>query len=248
MSICDAHVHIGHYSEGRFFDPVTVASELLSLGISQWAVSSTTICEGTDRFSETLAELDAMEAAAPGRVVPVLWLTPEMLPFKDRFLLPQFRALKIHERAHTWTDTELDAAFSLAEESVLPLVVHTGGSARCDAGAYLDLCRLHCKVSVVLAHGRPVEQALEILSECPNTFADTAFMPAKDIMTLIDDGFSSRVLWGSDYPLDIIFFPEEAPVKRLDIRISEFKKSVPRQISSQICEQNFLHLFGEPKQ
>ena len=242
MLFCDAHIHVGEYTDGQYFDPGIVTQELLSLGVSAWVATSTTICGGVSRFEDAIAELEMMQSAAPGCIIPALWLTPEMLASPANYLKFGFQALKIHERAHVWNPDELLVAFKLAEDVDLPLIVHTGGNDRCDAGSYRSLCTSFPNVKVVLAHGRPIDQAVNILENSSNVYVDTAFMPVEDIL-LVGRKFPERVLWGSDYPLDTVFFPGESRVDRYRCRATEAKTLFSDQTWEQITSGNFRDLY-----
>lgn len=230
----DHHVHIGRYSNGLFFDPVQTARELIILGVDRWVVSSTTMSLGCDFFDEALLEHLAMENEAPNQSIHALWVSPQMLDAIDQWFLPMFKLFKIHEKANAWTDTELECAAELAADRSIPILIHTGGTDRYDAGSYEWLCRKHPKTTFILAHGRPIDQAVRVLQNTENTLVDTAFMPIEDILLLIENGLSDRILFGSDYPLDRLFYPEESAIQRYKTRLMEIQTVIP-QILRNTC-------------
>jgi len=229
--IWDAHVHIGRFQD-IYFDPIQIALDLISLGVQRWVVSSTTLCEGIGSFNESLGEFDAMESVAPGCAIPFLWVVPEMVGKLENYIEPRFRGLKVHARAHRWSPNgvALQSVARIAAERNIPLKLHTGGQLRCDAGAYYKLCRNNVNTKFILAHGRPVDQALVILKECPNVFVDTAFMPMDDVAMLVRYDMSDRIFFGSDYPLDQLFYPDESLKTRYRNSLKELQNVVPNTI------------------
>ena len=95
--LIDSHVHIGQYYH-IYTSPQDLLQLLDAVGVEQFAVSSTSICEGN--YDKVLNELHELSAIARERVFSVLWIIPAML--KDggleRFLSSsiQWRCLKIH--------------------------------------------------------------------------------------------------------------------------------------------------------
>lgn len=233
LIIWDAHVHIGRFRD-IYFDPVQIALDLISLGVQRWIVSSTTLCEGIDSFYESLKEFDAMESVAQGCAIPFLWVVPEMVNDLECYLDRRFIGLKVHARAHRWSPNgkALQAVARIAAQKNMPLKLHTGGQKRCDAGSYFKLCRNNPDTKFILAHGRPVDQALAVLKECSNVFVDTAFMPIEDVTTLIRYGMSDRILFGSDYPLDQVFYPDQSLKDRYRNSIKELQCIVTENVFS----------------
>ena len=76
----DYHTHIG-----QFYDFYTSPSELIhtmdSVGVERFACSSTTICEGN--YDKVLMEMSELQMSAGHRLLPVLWIVPQMLSIKS---------------------------------------------------------------------------------------------------------------------------------------------------------------------
>jgi len=100
--------------------------------------------------------------------------------------------------------------------------LHTGERENCEAGMYRKICAKYPDVQVVLAHGRPLMQAIKGLRECPNAFVDTSFMPHSHFQQLMtvarQDSFTDRILFGTDTPI---------PGRHL-------KSSLPRHLRSRV--------------
>ena len=69
----------------------------------------------------------------------------------------------------------------------------------------MDICKQYDDLSFVLAHGRPFDEAKNVLKECPNVYVDTAFMPADHVKDLADAGYSKRILFGTDAPINLLY-------------------------------------------
>lgn len=231
LVIWDAHVHIGRFRD-FYFDPRQVALDLIQLGVQRWIVSSTTLCEGVNSFEESLRELDIMESVAPGCAIPFLWVVPGMISQLEHYIDPRFQGLKVHGRAHRWPPNGIALQYiaKVADERNMPIKLHTGGQLRCDAGIYYKLCHSNPNTNFILAHGRPVDQALMVLKKCPNVFVDTAFMPINDVAFLVCNEMSDRIFFGSDYPLDQLFYPGESLKTRYQNFFKELQTVVPKNV------------------
>jgi predicted TIM-barrel fold metal-dependent hydrolase len=79
-------------------------------------------------------------------------------------------------------------------------------------------------VKTILAHGRPIDQAYKIIRQYSNAHVDTAFMPIEDINFLIENGVKNKIIFGSDYPIDSYFYPEQDRKERYASRLNQLKK------------------------
>lgn len=227
--ICDSHVHVGQFKE-LYFSPGEVIKKLKKLGIAKWAVSSTSTCDREFNFEKVKQELSEMMALAPEQTLPILWIRPEMLEASkdlDRYDVLPFVAFKIHGLSHKWDPKgkSLRRVFHIASERNIPLLLHTGGSPHTDAGVYSDVCSQFPDVMVVLAHGRPVEQAIAVMKRCHNVHVDTAFMPVKDIKQIVASGLSDRIIFGTDSPIDRWFYPKQSQITRYKNRVNALVKT-----------------------
>lgn len=205
--ICDAHIHVG-----QFRDLYTSSADLIrfldKVEVDKFAVSSTTIWE--EDYPKILREIEELIHLAGNRVCPVLWISPAMLDNGgiEEFLNHKidWRCIKVHG-VHPWTTENIYRCVEIARRLAIPLLFHTGGYEQCEAKVYAPIAMANKDVTFVLAHARPIEQALAVMKACPNVYADTAFTPMDAVKQLIDEGFASRVLFGTDYPLQRVFYP-----------------------------------------
>lgn len=131
-----------------------------------------------------------MRELSGGRAVALLWVTHSMLR-KSRdlslYLDDGIRGLKVHGCSEKWRPNgKLFArVFDIAKERNLAVMLHTGEKDECFAGMYEPVIKKHLKVKVILAHGRPLAQTMDVLRSCPNAFVDTAFMPHGHLPALL---------------------------------------------------------------
>lgn len=221
QGVFDVHVHMGQYFDD-YYTPPRILRTLRLAGITHFAYSSTSNVV-TDDAAFMREERDAMHELSEGRAIPFLWVTHSMLQ-KSRdlslYLDDKIKGLKIHGGSEKWNPSSrpMQRAFDIASERNLAVMLHTGEKDNCFAGIYKRLCQKYSTGKIILAHGRPINQTIDILKNCPNTFVDTAFMPHEHLELLIKAGFADRILFGTDTPI---------PGRHL-------KSSLPRYLRSRI--------------
>lgn len=239
----DAHIHFGQFEE-TYYTPPRILRTLSNVGITHFAYSSTSAVV-TDDPVFMQEERHAMKELSKGRAVPLLWVTHSMLrKSKDLalYLDEEIRGLKIHGISESWTTKELYRALSIAREQGLAVKFHTGEFPQCYAGAYASLCKKFSDVKIILAHGRPLDQTIQVLEQCPNAFVDTAFMPHEHLQKLLDKGFSRRILFGTDTPIPGRFL-KSSLTRYLQRRIATSKK-IAGIYWADISSKNAQILFG----
>ena len=227
----DHHTHIG-----QFYDIYTSPSELIrimdSVGVEQFACSSTTICEGD--YNKVLLEMSELLMLTGHRLLPVLWIVPQMLHNDglQRFLDSgiRWRMLKIHPQLHPleWQcgGENLRKVLRLAKQMHVPLLLHTGVFAGCYPSLFERAIRYNPSVMFILAHGRPLDETVNMLQRYPNVLTDTAFMPIEHIAKLCCLNLSHRILWGTDIPIPHYYNRKEDCVTYYKNRLHELQKAV----------------------
>ncbi len=226
----DVHVHVGNFNGGLYFAPEEVVSGMKALGVTRYYFSSTST--GSMPFRYVRREIETAIEFSEGSAVPFLWVSPGMLRHSrdlKPYLFREFAGLKVHG-LQGWDPhgRELRRVFGIARDMGLPVMLHTGEHDICRAGAYMNICSEFPEVRVILAHGRPVNECAEVMQECPNAYADTAFMPVKSILALRDAGLMEKVLWGSDYPV-MRYFYRTPPRRYYANRIKAVIKALGRE-------------------
>lgn len=230
----DHHTHIG-----QFYDIYTSPSELIhimdSVGVERFACSSTTICEGN--YEKVLSEMSELVRIAVNRVLPVLWMLPQMLSDGglQRFLdsgIP-WKMLKIHSQLNplAWQcgSRHLQKVVRLSKQLNLPLLIHTGESPGCYPSLFERAIRYNPSVTFILAHGRPLDETISLMQKYPNVLTDTAFMPVEHIAKLCHFGLAYRVLWGTDVPIQRYYSRKEDIVVYYKKRLCELQDVVSNE-------------------
>ena len=78
-----------------------------------------------------------------------------------------------------------------------------------------------------------------------DVFVDTAFMPVEDVVILVQNGFTGRILFGTDAPINRIYYKELSTAAYIKSCYEEIKSEVPehtfREIMSNRIYQNHTH-------
>lgn len=213
--LTDWHVHIGPFDGGLMFEPEDVAARLVELGVQRWLYMSTAFPCNPPNYMAWFREcIDRMESAAPGRGMPALWMNADMLENPEPYHDPRCVAIKIHEGHAVLPPHLRERAFALARERGLALIIHTGLDSPCRCGDYDALCSRYPDVQVTLAHGRPHNEAIDMLRRHPNVSVDSAYMPNEQVQALAGQGFRERIRFGTDFPMDTYFYPQDDAMER----------------------------------
>jgi len=246
MKISDSHMHVGQFFD-HYYTPAYIVSFIDKLYIEKAVISSTTTCE--ENYEKVITEMKELIQLAGERIYPVLWITPKMLKNEKLPLMLQsgirWKCIKIHGFIHNWhpNGKHLQEVINIALKLKIPLLFHTGGIDRCDAGVYLSIIQRNPKQKFILAHGRPIEQTIEVMKQCSNAWADTAFMPIEDIKTFVETGYADRILFGTDFPITIHNEPDLLDIVWYANRISKIIEIIRFDKFKKISEENFNKLF-----
>ena len=247
--IIDSHIHFGQYY-ANYTTPTALLSFLDSVGVTRFAVSSTTTCE--EDHNKVIEEFKELLSIAGDRCIPVLWITPAMISSWAVFSMfdkgIKWKCLKIHPQLHPteWLEgsTYLRFVVSIAAVFDMPLLIHTGETTGCSPKLFEWIINVRPDVTFILAHGRPISQTIEMMKQYPNVWCDTAFMPTEEIVRLCNEGLSARVLWGSDYPITQYYYPHLGMNNYYQDLLQRLKDSVSQMDFHRITQLNFTKLFG----
>ena len=227
----DTHVHVGQFKE-RYFSPVYVSSLLRKLNVQKYVVSSTSAIFGD--YHKCQSEYELLRALDGENVYPFLWINPDA-SFNDTEKMIescQIKGVKIHCYANKWdlNGEKINGVFKIAEERKLPILIHTGETANCYPTDYKGLIERYKGTKIILGHGRPVNNAIIILGEFENVFVDTAFMPLIGVKAIIAAGYKSKILYGSDMPIDELYY-KSSSAGRYYKKLIRWDKALSRDLS-----------------
>lgn len=246
MKIYDAHIHVGQFRED-YTTSDEVVDFLTSVGVERFAASSSSSCDGNTL--RALPEMVRLVERAGDKVVPVLWFCPEWLEDGTIYEMLnsgiEWRCVKVHGYFHRWEERPdlLDKAIDLARKWEVPLLFHTGGREESDAGSYMEVIKKNEDVTFVLAHCRPVDQAIAVMKACPNCYGDTAFTPTEDVAEMIKEGLADRIMFGTDYPLHITFYPDNNHQEMYGKIIQDFQQVMSEEDWEKVSYRNFEKVF-----
>lgn len=207
----DNHVHVGWFKDG-YHTPKEIWEFCIASGIEGVAVSSTSTC--AELYKDVCRELRELKRLGGSQVHPILWLTPRMM--KVSYALPymlhsriKWQGVKFHFKSHPeWSRNRelLHKGLDVARKLEVPVMFHTGNFECCHAGLFKNVILENSGLTFVLAHGRPIDETIDILKSCSNTYVDTAFMSMTDLKELVTEGLSDRILFGTDAPINKVFY------------------------------------------
>lgn len=246
--VIDSHIHVGQFNE-LYFSPAYVSKLMADVGADYYAVSSTSMCE--EDYIKVLDELQELIALDENKVLPIMWITPEGLEGNIAWFLEsdiKWRCLKIHPFLHQgcWMPGGglLEEVIDIARELKLPLLIHTGGEECCLAEKFEPAIADNSDICFILAHGRPLEQALRLSSEYDNVYVDSAFMPIEHMAVFAKNGLGNKLLWGTDMCIPRYFNQEQDLVKYYKHKLESLRNSCSQKQFEQIVFENSKRVFG----
>lgn len=237
--LIDTHIHTGIFHHNNF-SPEYVASLMDVIGVDYYAVSSTTIC--IENYDLVLDEINTLQQLHKERVLPIMWITPEGLRGNVWRLIDskiRWRCLKVHPYLNpdAWDSSGkcFVEVLAIARELCLPILIHTGNDSSCCSQRFESLFESNKDVIFILAHGRPIDQALKAI-RLENVYSDSAFMPISDIQKIITSGLSDKLLWGTDMCIPKHFYPNIKLQTYYKSKLDELKKvSTQKQYEKITC-------------
>ncbi len=241
----DNHVHVGWYSDGYHF-PYEVWQSEQDAGIDDIVVSSTSTC--AELYKLVSREIKELVKLGGSRIHPILWITPRMMKtWGISYMLHskiRWEGVKLHWGAHRewyYNRVILHNALKVARRMEVPVLLHTGNYKECHASVFLDLCKKYNELDFVIAHGRPIDETIEVLSRCPNVRVDTAFMPAEDVKLLCKNGFAERVLFGTDAPINLLFYKNMTTANYIRWYMSNLKDALTPEQFETVMTNKFMN-------
>lgn len=140
------------------------------------------------------------------------WCVPDMhkalgVSVSDVMRNLPYEGFKIHPFAQIWNMDDsfafslAEEIFSYAEKRKMRILIHCGEDAVCSPRLFERQIAEHPNVVVQLAHSRPADDILYMLTNYSGTFCDTAFAAQCEVEKIMEAGFSGRILYGTDFPI-----------------------------------------------
>lgn len=210
--ICDAHIHVGYYSrighaEPFYYSPRRMCTVLKKCGVDEFIYSSTSMQTYGIDYEGVNREMWEVQRIFGKKAHPFLWVTKRYYSASSG--VPDlgfgfYEGIKLHgldgSRWITENGEALENVLAIAERRGKPVMIHTGPGQDEMPTGYLPHILRHPTVHFNLAHGRPLEETEECMSSAANVFADVSCMDPEEILKFADDGWSDRLLWGTDLP------------------------------------------------
>lgn len=234
----DNHVHVGWFTDG-YHSPKEVWKSEIDAGIDEIVVSSTSTC--AELYKQIVREMNELIRLGGSRIHPILWLTPRMMKtWGIRHMLKskiRWQGVKMHWFAHhEWFYNRhlTNEALHVAKKLKVPVLFHTGVDKVCNPNAFVPIIVDNPDLSFVLAHGRPLEDTFYVLKKFPNTLVDTAFMPIEDVKQLCDAGFEKRILFGTDAPINRLFYENLSTTDYISNCLAQLQETLSQKQYEQI--------------
>jgi hypothetical protein len=246
--IFDCHIHFGQFRDS-FYSEEMLADLMGKIGVERYFIMPISTSGGKVDFVKEWEYAKKIVLLSKGKAMPALLIGINMIkssPNLSSFDEMPYKYLKIHGYMHDWHKHPelLQKVFDAAIKRKLPIMLHTGGRKESEPLQYLKICKKNPSVTVILAHGRPIDQTTQVMEQCPNAWADTAFMPVADLVQLVNKGFEDRILFGSDHPIIESFYPETNLVQYYFDLLEEFSNAISPTSFEKITYLNFNKLFN----
>lgn len=216
----DVHVHMGQY-ETIYYNPYKIIRVLAASGVTHAYISTTTSCmrwnsdyEKDIIIKHIISEIEEAEDTAKElgiEVNPLCWIMPKRYfegeSIETIMAETAYKGFKIHPLAHAWDEWDvgisnlMDDICTYAMSNSIPIFIHTGTN-YCDRpGRFEKWFKSYDNVTFVLAHCKNYPEMARILSNYSNVYGDVSFCPTENVIKMAREGFSSRLLFGTDFPI-----------------------------------------------
>ena len=107
--------------------------------------------------------------------------------------------------------------------------------------------RYLCHLEDALRWRWAISETIEMLSQCSNVYADTSFIPIGDAVSLVQKGFAGQMLFGTDAPINLLFYKDMSTADYIRRCISNLKDTlIPEQFET-VMNNKFYQLTSDRK-
>jgi uncharacterized protein len=216
-AMTDNHVHFGQH-EDVYYDPFEIMDIVMSAGMEAMSFSTTSSCIENVLYTEIEKEITSFLSCisySTETIQPFFWFIPDYINQKitieNALNFIPYKGIKIHPFVHNWNFDDsrhmetLHNLFDYADRHCLPVLIHTGHSKVDRADRFERFIKEYSKAKFILAHCRPLNKTIKMLSKYDNAYCDTAFVSEDEITKIFSAGFSYKVFLGSDFPITHFF-------------------------------------------
>jgi predicted TIM-barrel fold metal-dependent hydrolase len=213
----DNHIHFGQFRD-VYYDPFEITDTVFSSGITGMSFSTTSSCKDDVQYFEIENEITGFlsHVSYSSEVIhPYFWYIPDYInqsiTIESAFNVVPYKGIKLHPSAHNWDFNNslhlkaLHGLFSYASVNNLPVLIHTGHSGVDSANRFERFIKEYSNVKCILAHCRPLDITIVMLSKYNNVYCDTAFVSENEIVHIVSAGFKNKIILGSDFPITHFF-------------------------------------------
>ena len=132
----------------------------------------------------------------------------------------------------------------ISHELHLPLLIHTGNEYCCNTIIYEQAIKNNPYITFILAHGRPIKDAIHIATTYNNAYIDSAFMPIEHMKMFINCGLSEKLLWGTDMCIPKHFNRNLDMAAYYRSKLQAFREVCIQEQYEQVTCRNAIKLFN----
>jgi predicted TIM-barrel fold metal-dependent hydrolase len=222
INLTDTHIHIGQFKEIYYSAEEVFNAVFACAGIDCLVFSSTTSCAKGIQYGTVAAEIeDAMKHYGSEKTAPLLWFNPAYIDqginIEQAMNDLPYQGFKLHPLINNWDfensdhDKTLHTLFDYAAQNKMPVLIHTGEGDVHSPDRFQAFFGLYPTVQFILAHSRPADTTIIMLRKYGNVYCDSSFAPEESLQKIAAAGFSSRILFGSDFPITHYFRTKYPP-------------------------------------
>jgi predicted TIM-barrel fold metal-dependent hydrolase len=201
----NAHAHLGRDADGSRLEPDELLAEMARHGVERAFVVPFRAPD-RDLYPALNDDLLGRCAATGGRLLPFCRSEPGagFAAELERALDRGAAGIKLHptDGVFDLSHPELRAAFALAAERRVPLLLHAGRGLAPLAADLAVLVEEHPQAQVILAHAAiaDMHRLFERLAGCPSLVLDTSVWNALDVHALLTLAAPEQLVLGTDAP------------------------------------------------
>jgi predicted TIM-barrel fold metal-dependent hydrolase len=210
--IIDIHTHFGD-TEGRTYMPVSLQLKNMEDNGIDYALISNISCGYEKKEIEYNKKLLDMIRENKDKLGCMLWVCPGITKEEREEFLNMYlenkdivKGLKVHpdisrKMPH---DEDFDYYYEMAEKYSLPVLIHTQDNTHSKISYFVNAAKKFPKVKFIMAHmgnGSDGMEALDALETYENIYADTAWVSFELVKKAIADGYSHKIMFGTDNPI-----------------------------------------------